>query len=158
MLADLARLEVGEKPGNGVDALGIPVSQENAGVDPDPESPKKGVEAEEKEVTMQFPQRSETTDCAFYMKTGECKFGSACKFNHPPKRRKPRVVISFGVFFFWIGLRIYLLFLVMIGEFFDFDSQVRAKKGSENVQVILIFHLYPSSMNVLVFYFCVKFL
>ncbi|KAG6495741.1 hypothetical protein ZIOFF_043567 [Zingiber officinale] len=92
VLADVARLEVGEKPGNGVDAPGIAVAQANAGVEPDPGSPKKGVEEAEKEVPMQFPQRSEAPDCAFYMKTGACKFGSACKFNHPPKRRKPRVV------------------------------------------------------------------
>ncbi|XP_042402844.1 zinc finger CCCH domain-containing protein 65-like isoform X2 [Zingiber officinale] len=91
VLADVARLEVGEKPGNGVDAPGIAVAQANAGVEPDPGSPKKGVEEAEKEVPMQFPQRSEAPDCAFYMKTGACKFGSACKFNHPPKRRKPRV-------------------------------------------------------------------
>lgn len=22
--------------------------------------------------------------CSFYMKTGTCKFGAACKFDHPP--------------------------------------------------------------------------
>ena len=26
---------------------------------------------------------SAETDCTFYMKTGSCRFGSGCKFNHP---------------------------------------------------------------------------
>ncbi|XP_031405027.1 zinc finger CCCH domain-containing protein 67-like isoform X1 [Punica granatum] len=38
-----------------------------------------------------FPVRPDAEDCAFYMKTGTCKFGSNCKFNHPI-RRKPQVV------------------------------------------------------------------
>ncbi|OWM65467.1 hypothetical protein CDL15_Pgr009057 [Punica granatum] len=37
-----------------------------------------------------FPVRPDAEDCAFYMKTGTCKFGSNCKFNHPI-RRKPQV-------------------------------------------------------------------
>eukprot|EP00250_Pteridium_aquilinum_P016309 c23042_g1_i1 orf=137-1456(+) len=30
-----------------------------------------------------LPIRSGETDCSFYLKTGSCKFGSACRFNHP---------------------------------------------------------------------------
>ncbi|KAI5072769.1 hypothetical protein GOP47_0012875 [Adiantum capillus-veneris] len=30
-----------------------------------------------------LPLRIGETDCPFYMKTGSCKFGSACRFNHP---------------------------------------------------------------------------
>ncbi|KAH7438215.1 hypothetical protein KP509_04G006200 [Ceratopteris richardii] len=30
-----------------------------------------------------LPIRSGETDCPFYMKTGSCKFGSVCRFNHP---------------------------------------------------------------------------
>ncbi|GAV90268.1 zf-CCCH domain-containing protein [Cephalotus follicularis] len=33
------------------------------------------------------PVRPEAEDCAFYMKTGSCKFGSNCKFNHPVRRK-----------------------------------------------------------------------
>ncbi|PON45650.1 Zinc finger, CCCH-type [Parasponia andersonii] len=36
----------------------------------------------------QYPVRPEAEDCSFYLKTGTCKFGSNCKFNHPV-RRKP---------------------------------------------------------------------
>ena len=32
----------------------------------------------------QPPVRPGEPDCAFYMKTGRCKFGVKCVFNHPP--------------------------------------------------------------------------
>ncbi|XP_015581492.1 zinc finger CCCH domain-containing protein 43 [Ricinus communis] len=35
----------------------------------------------------QYPVRPEAEDCSYYMKTGTCKFGSNCKFNHPVKRK-----------------------------------------------------------------------
>ncbi|KAF2314146.1 hypothetical protein GH714_023707 [Hevea brasiliensis] len=50
-------------------------------------------EAEEKNESIngnrrhQYPVRPEAEDCAFYMKTGTCKFGSNCKFNHPVRRK-----------------------------------------------------------------------
>lgn len=34
-----------------------------------------------------YPVRPDAEDCAYYMKTGTCKFGATCKFNHPPRRR-----------------------------------------------------------------------
>ncbi|XP_022994155.1 zinc finger CCCH domain-containing protein 43-like isoform X1 [Cucurbita maxima] len=34
-----------------------------------------------------YPVRSEAEDCAFYLRTGTCKFGSLCKFNHPLRKR-----------------------------------------------------------------------
>ncbi|KAJ4839989.1 hypothetical protein Tsubulata_030823 [Turnera subulata] len=39
----------------------------------------------------QYPVRPEAEDCAFYMKTGTCKFGSNCKFNHPVRRKTQAV-------------------------------------------------------------------
>lgn len=35
----------------------------------------------------QYPVRPEAEDCPFYLKTGMCKFGTHCKFNHPVKRK-----------------------------------------------------------------------
>ncbi|XP_021908990.1 LOW QUALITY PROTEIN: zinc finger CCCH domain-containing protein 67 [Carica papaya] len=35
-----------------------------------------------------YPLRPQAEDCAFYMKTGSCKFGANCKFNHPVRRKK----------------------------------------------------------------------
>lgn len=36
-----------------------------------------------------LPQRTGEQNCAFYMKTGECKYGARCKFNHPMDRQTP---------------------------------------------------------------------
>ncbi|XP_026414098.1 zinc finger CCCH domain-containing protein 37-like isoform X1 [Papaver somniferum] len=33
-----------------------------------------------------YPQRPGQTECAFYMKTGDCKFGERCKYHHPIDR------------------------------------------------------------------------
>jgi len=37
-------------------------------------------------------------DCQFFLKTGNCKFGESCKFNHPPEKvpclRQSRSVCS----------------------------------------------------------------
>ncbi|XP_050377807.1 zinc finger CCCH domain-containing protein 67 isoform X2 [Argentina anserina] len=45
---------------------------------------KKG---EEHNRRYQYPVRPEAEDCSFYLKTGACKFGSNCKFNHPVGRK-----------------------------------------------------------------------
>ncbi|KAK3005719.1 hypothetical protein RJ639_016704 [Escallonia herrerae] len=34
-----------------------------------------------------YPLRPDAEDCSFYMRTGMCKFGSQCKFNHPMRRK-----------------------------------------------------------------------
>ncbi|XP_042384278.1 zinc finger CCCH domain-containing protein ZFN-like [Zingiber officinale] len=36
-----------------------------------------------------FPERTDQPECQFYMKTGDCKFGAACKFHHPRERIVP---------------------------------------------------------------------
>ncbi|EOY14328.1 Floral homeotic protein isoform 4 [Theobroma cacao] len=33
-----------------------------------------------------YPQRPGQTECEYYMKTGDCKFGDRCKFHHPIDR------------------------------------------------------------------------
>jgi hypothetical protein len=30
-----------------------------------------------------FPERPGQPDCAHYLKTGDCSFGAACRYNHP---------------------------------------------------------------------------
>lgn len=40
----------------------------------------------ERDISMQveeFPERPGQPECAYFMKTGVCKFKSACKFHHP---------------------------------------------------------------------------
>ncbi|XP_062080576.1 zinc finger CCCH domain-containing protein 67-like [Humulus lupulus] len=49
----------------------------------------------------QYPVRPEAEDCSFYLKTGMCKFGSNCKFNHPVRRRSNHVFF----FFFFFGAK-----------------------------------------------------
>ncbi|GMJ00091.1 hypothetical protein like AT5G63260 [Hibiscus trionum] len=39
----------------------------------------------------QYPVRPEAEDCAYYMKTGLCKFAYNCKFNHPLRRKNQAV-------------------------------------------------------------------
>jgi len=36
-----------------------------------------------------FPERPDQPECQFYMKTGDCKFGAVCRFNHPRERKIP---------------------------------------------------------------------
>lgn len=46
---------------------------------------------------MVYPVRPDAEDCSFYIRTGSCKYGSSCKFNHP-LRRNPQVL--FFLFFY----------------------------------------------------------
>lgn len=48
----------------------------------------------------QYPVRPEAEDCSFYLKTGTCKFGSNCKFNHPVRRKTNQQVFYFILFIF----------------------------------------------------------
>ncbi|PON57159.1 Zinc finger, CCCH-type [Parasponia andersonii] len=37
-----------------------------------------------------FPERPGEPDCLYYLKTGDCKFGSSCRYHHPRDRVVPR--------------------------------------------------------------------
>lgn len=37
-----------------------------------------------------FPERPGLSECQYYMRTGDCKFGPTCKYHHPPEWRMPR--------------------------------------------------------------------
>ncbi|XP_023539923.1 zinc finger CCCH domain-containing protein 34-like isoform X3 [Cucurbita pepo subsp. pepo] len=43
-----------------------------------------------------FPERPGQPECQFYMRTGDCKFGSSCRYHHPPELVNSRssVVLS----------------------------------------------------------------
>lgn len=34
-----------------------------------------------------YPERIGEPDCSYYIRTGLCRFGSTCRFNHPPNRK-----------------------------------------------------------------------
>lgn len=57
---------------------------------------EKGSESlkEEKGQKRRSPllQRSNELDCSFFVKTGTCRFGLNCKFNHPPSRMRSNKV------------------------------------------------------------------
>ncbi|KAL7139525.1 hypothetical protein ABFS83_09G058000 [Erythranthe nasuta] len=68
---------------------------ENAGSENDREEVGFGEEVEKlarpnhslNRRKINYPTRPDAEDCAFYMKFGSCKFGTNCKFNHPPRRK-----------------------------------------------------------------------
>ncbi|KAJ9537347.1 hypothetical protein OSB04_030080 [Centaurea solstitialis] len=45
--------------------------------------------------SQNFPERPGEPECQFYMKTGDCKFGSSCKYHHPPEWSVPKT--NFGL-------------------------------------------------------------
>lgn len=54
-----------------------------------------------------FPLRPYAGDCPYYIKTGTCKFGLSCRFNHPVKKSTQvrRHFVSVGLcfcLFLWI--------------------------------------------------------
>lgn len=53
----------------------------------------KGVPAFQQQAPVaaagNFPRRPNSTPCAFFLKTGSCKFGDTCKFDHPGAAAQP---------------------------------------------------------------------
>ncbi|XVF38678.1 hypothetical protein REPUB_Repub20aG0122700 [Reevesia pubescens] len=43
-----------------------------------------------------FPERPGQPECQYYMKTGDCKYGSSCRYHHPPEVMAPKadVILS----------------------------------------------------------------
>ena len=37
-----------------------------------------------------FPERPGELECQYYLRTGDCKFGSSCRYHHPRDRVLPR--------------------------------------------------------------------
>jgi len=34
-----------------------------------------------------YPEHPGEPDCSYYIRTGLCRFGATCRFNHPPNRK-----------------------------------------------------------------------
>jgi len=86
-----------------------------------------GDEKEEKssDGTHQFPLRPEAEDCSFYMKTGNCKFGFNCKFNHPIRRKNQNQVICLVfllLYIFWGVVFISCLLLMLLMHSLRYDT------------------------------------
>lgn len=37
-----------------------------------------------------FPERPGEAECQYYLKTGDCKFGSSCRYHHPREWNQPK--------------------------------------------------------------------
>lgn len=48
---------------------------------------------------LRLPLRPHAEDCLWYIRSGICKFGLSCKFNHPTKRPKNQVFIYLFLIF-----------------------------------------------------------
>ncbi|RWV94968.1 hypothetical protein GW17_00042446 [Ensete ventricosum] len=51
----------------------------------------KDDEGENMIMGIYYPQRPGQLDCAYYLRSGICRYGANCKFNHPPRRRLTQV-------------------------------------------------------------------
>jgi hypothetical protein len=72
--------------------LSVPISVPQGNVETDSRAlfgsdQKEEEEGSEKRMMMVYPVRPDSEDCSFYMRTGSCKYGSSCKFNHPVRRK-----------------------------------------------------------------------
>ncbi|OWM78021.1 hypothetical protein CDL15_Pgr018590 [Punica granatum] len=58
---------------------------------PSPGGPSRGSQKEQV-----FPERPGEPECQYYLRTGDCKFGSSCRFHHPRDRilQGPNFVLS----------------------------------------------------------------
>ncbi|BFG15151.1 hypothetical protein CerSpe_014260 [Prunus speciosa] len=41
-----------------------------------------------------FPERPGQQECQYYMRTGDCKFGSSCRYHHPPEVVGPKTTVA----------------------------------------------------------------
>ncbi|KNA21028.1 hypothetical protein SOVF_046950 [Spinacia oleracea] len=74
------RVEKGDNEENGEEAEEVENVSKNEGSEK--ESSRR------RSSSHRFPVRPESEDCAFFLRTGTCKFGMNCKFNHPPNHKK----------------------------------------------------------------------
>lgn len=78
--------------GEATEELSVPISVAEGDGETD-QKEEEGRERVEKRM-MVYPVRPDAEDCSFYIRTGNCKYGSSCKFNHPV-RRKLQVLFFF---------------------------------------------------------------
>ncbi|OIW13940.1 hypothetical protein TanjilG_09291 [Lupinus angustifolius] len=41
-----------------------------------------------------LPERPDQPECQYYMRTGECKFGSSCRYHHPPDMSASKATVT----------------------------------------------------------------
>uniref|UniRef100_A0A251TXC1 Putative zinc finger, CCCH-type n=1 Tax=Helianthus annuus TaxID=4232 RepID=A0A251TXC1_HELAN len=45
-------------------------------------------------LVSEYPERPSQPDCSYFMKTGDCKYRTSCKFNHPQSRTTTTLRVS----------------------------------------------------------------
>lgn len=66
-------------------------------------------EVNEKSEGFRYPLRPGEPDCAYFLRTGLCGYGSNCKFNHPTTRNS-LAQVSFVLFgFYFLRFRVFYL-------------------------------------------------
>lgn len=55
---------------------------------PAPVTPSGGSQKEQS-----FPERPGQPECQYFMRTGDCKFGSSCRYHHPSEVMAPKTTI-----------------------------------------------------------------
>jgi hypothetical protein len=87
-------LSPGAQPGVGTTSLyGVPPTTP-ALPRPYPSFPSSADPSSSNQKEQAFPERPGETECPYYMRTGDCKFGLSCRYHHPRDRVAPRTVLS----------------------------------------------------------------
>ncbi|XP_038684871.1 zinc finger CCCH domain-containing protein 32 isoform X2 [Tripterygium wilfordii] len=79
-------LSPGAQPGVGATSL-YGVTQLSSA--PYPSLPSSGPSSSSR-LEQVFPERPGEPECQYYLRTGDCKFGSSCRYHHPRDRAAPR--------------------------------------------------------------------
>lgn len=69
---------------------GIPMAGEGSSLSPSLDEDtvwQMNLRANETVDSRHYPERPGEPDCTYYIRTGLCKFGMTCRFNHPPNRK-----------------------------------------------------------------------
>lgn len=92
-------LSPGAQPSNGLASVyGISQMASSSTAFPGPYSPLQASTGPSSSAQneKQFPERPGQPECQHYMKTGNCKFGSSCRYHHPPGWNASNVNIAFS--------------------------------------------------------------
>lgn len=70
-----------------------------------------------------FPERPGEPECQYYLKTGDCKYGSSCRYHHPRDRVVPRtncLLSPIGLPLRLVGNFFYFFYLYLYLAWFSF--------------------------------------
>lgn len=80
---------VGSGPIYGITQLSPSASAYTGSYQPFPSAgPSSGTQKEHL-----FPERPGQQECQYYLKTGDCKYGSSCRYHHPPEVIAPKATV-----------------------------------------------------------------